>query len=107
MQLKVTTPSQLGLIVRASRRAAGIRIDDAAATAGLSKQFASDVERGKETVQLGRVFQLLAELGVTLRADVSPEVVKLLHDQKFRDSVKPAVPRRKSTTKSPAAKGAP
>ena len=103
MYVTVTSSAELGLIVRAQRRAAGVRIDDAAATAQVSKQFTSDVERGKETVQLGLVFKLLDELGVILRADVSPEAAAMLHDMKFRTSVKPAIPRKStSSTKSKA-----
>jgi len=34
----------------------------------VSKQFASDVEHGNPTVQLGLVLKMLAELGVPLRA---------------------------------------
>lgn len=99
MQVTITSPSELGLIVRAQRRTAGVRIDDAAAMAKVSKQFASDVERGKETVQMGLVFQLLTELGVILRADVSPEAATLLQDAEFRASVKPATPRRSTASK--------
>lgn len=96
MHVTITSPAELGLIVRAQRRTSGVRIDDAAAMAKVSKQFASDVERGKETVQMGLVFKLLAELGVVLHADVSAEAAAMLHDADFRASVKPAT-RRRST----------
>jgi transcriptional regulator with XRE-family HTH domain len=70
MRIDIKSPAELGLVVRAVRRSSGVRLDDLAATAGLSKQFASDVEHGKPTVQLGRVLQLLAELGVPLTLDI-------------------------------------
>ena len=70
MQMPIASPTELGLLIRAVRRAARVRIDDLAATAGLSKQFVQDVEHGKSTVQLGLVLKLLAELGMPLTADI-------------------------------------
>ncbi len=104
MQITLRSPAELGLVLRAQRRAAGVRIDDAAAMAKVSKQFASDAERGKETVQLGLVFKLLAELGVILRADVSADAAAMLDDAAFRTSVKPATPRRSTAPSRPKAK---
>lgn len=70
MKLPVTSAQDLGHIVRAVRKDAGVRLDDLAAIVGVSKQFTSDVERGKPTVQLGRVLRLLAELGIELSVEV-------------------------------------
>ena len=70
MQMPITSPTELGLLIRSVRRASGVRIDDLAATAGLSKQFVQDVEHGKPTVQLGLVLKLLAELGMPLTVDI-------------------------------------
>jgi transcriptional regulator with XRE-family HTH domain len=60
---------ELGLVIRAVRRAQGLRLDDAAAFAGVGPVFAGDVEHGKETVQLGRVLKLLAQLGLEVVID--------------------------------------
>lgn len=49
-------------------------MDDLAGSAGVGPVFVREVERGKTTVQLGRVLQLLAELGIELQADVPDEV---------------------------------
>lgn len=70
MELKLQSVADLGLAVRAARRHSKVRIDDLAALAGVSKQFTSDVEYGKPTVQLGLVFKLLEELGLSLRVDI-------------------------------------
>jgi transcriptional regulator with XRE-family HTH domain len=70
MQKPVSSPAELGLLIRAVRRASGVRIDDLAATAGLSKQFVQDLEHGKPTVQLGLVLKLLAELGMPVTIDI-------------------------------------
>ena len=64
MKVRITTPSDLGFIVRATRKAQGLRLDDLAAFAGVGPVFAGDVEYGKETVQLGRVLKLLKQLGL-------------------------------------------
>ena len=70
MQIAIRSVADLGLAVRAARRAGGVRLDDLAATAGVSKQFAADVEYGKSTVQLGLVLKLLAELGTPLSLSI-------------------------------------
>ena len=81
MKYRIRTPEDLGLLLRAVRKHARVRQDDLAATAGVSKQFASDVENGKPTAQLGLVLKLLSEAGVTLNADIpdsaDQEVTKL------------------------------
>lgn len=70
MKHRVHTAEDLGLLLRAVRKHSRVRQDDLAATVGVSKQFASDVENGKQTAQLGLVLRLLSEAGVTLNADI-------------------------------------
>lgn len=81
MQLPIQSVADLGLALRAVRRSSKLRLDDMAATAGVSKQFASDVELGKETVRMGLVFKLLAEMGLKLSVDIpeqsGPELSRL------------------------------
>ena len=74
MLIPIHSPEQLGLLIRATRRTQKLRIDDTAGTAGVGHVFVREVERGKPTVQLGRVMQLLAELGIELKAE-APDVV--------------------------------
>jgi hypothetical protein len=69
MLIPIHSPEQLGLLIRATRRTQKLRIDDTAGTAGVGHVFVREVERGKPTVQLGRVMQLLAELGIELKAE--------------------------------------
>lgn len=78
MQFKISSVTDIAALARATRKAADMRIDDLAATAGLSKQFVNDVELAKPTVQLARVLQLLDELGVHVYLDVPKEVEPLL-----------------------------
>ena len=70
MQLPINSVADLGQALRAVRRTSKLRLDDMAATAGVSKQFASDVELGKETVRMGLVFKLLGEMGLRLSVDI-------------------------------------
>jgi hypothetical protein len=50
-----------------------LRQTDLAALIGASHVFLGDVEKGKPTVQLGRVLKLLDELGLTLTVAVPGE----------------------------------
>ena len=80
MQVPINSVADLGLALRALRRTSKVRLDDKAAISGVSKQFASDVELGKETVRMGLVFKLLSEMGLRLSVDVpeqsAPELLR-------------------------------
>lgn len=75
MKLPIASVQDAGLAIRALRKHAGIRIDDFALTAKVSKQFMTDLENGKPTVQMGRVLALLAAMGVRLTLEV-PESIE-------------------------------
>lgn len=81
MKIPINSTAELGMLVRATRRAHGLRLDDVAGSANVGPVFAGDVEHGKETVQLGRVLKLLEELGIKMIVDVPqaalPELEKL------------------------------
>ncbi|MFY8016714.1 MAG: helix-turn-helix domain-containing protein, partial [Inhella sp.] len=64
MNIPLTSVLDAGIAIRTLRKRAGIRIDDFAQTAGVSKQFMTDLENGKATVQMGKVLQLLQRLGI-------------------------------------------
>ena len=80
MKIPIQSVAELGRALRAVRRSSGIRIDDMAATAGVSKQFASDVEHGKPTVQFDRVIKLLREMGISVSIDIPSDA----QDEVFR-----------------------
>jgi y4mF family transcriptional regulator len=63
---RVTSPKDLGAIVRAVRREAGLDQATAAGLAGVGTRFLGDVERGKPTLRLGLVLQVLERLGLEL-----------------------------------------
>lgn len=96
MLINISSPQTLGLLIRASRKRQKIRMDDVAGSAGVGPVFVREVERGKETVQLGRVMKLLAELGIELKAEVPEDVVHTFAELKL-SGVKPLKPRARTS----------
>ena len=70
MAHRMLTPTDVGTIVRTTRKDQGLRQDELAGAAGVGLRFIVDLEAGKPTVQLGKVLQVLQALGCTL--DVRP-----------------------------------
>jgi HTH-type transcriptional regulator / antitoxin HipB len=65
---RLTSISQLGQLVRQVRKEQGLTQLDLAGLAGLSNRFIIDLERGKETLQIQKVLDVLSLLGVELSA---------------------------------------
>ncbi|ASL45369.1 hypothetical protein bAD24_I18010 [Burkholderia sp. AD24] len=70
----VTEMMALAILVRAARLAQGLTRDELANVTGLSPKFITHVEAGKSTAQIGKVLQLLSELGVHLYAQTSTTI---------------------------------
>lgn len=81
MKIAIETVEALGHVVRASRKAQKIRQDDAAGSIGVSENFLGKIERGGETVQWGKLFQVLQGLGIRVELDVPEEVGRYLSEQ--------------------------
>lgn len=99
MQVPLTSVQSAGVAIRALRKRAGIRIDDFALTAGVSKQFMTDLENGKDTVRMGSVLNLLQRLGVRVSLDL-PEEALATFQAEF-DKVTQRRSRRKATSAVP------
>lgn len=56
----------IGNIVREERKALGLRQAELAAASGVGVRFIVELERGKSTVQLGRVLAVLSALGCSI-----------------------------------------
>ena len=56
----------LGAAIRSARTQAGIRLEDAAMTIGVSLQTLVDIEAGKPGVSIGKILQVAQGLGVSL-----------------------------------------
>lgn len=63
----MVTPLEIGEAVRRARKTMGLRQDEFAAAAGVGLRFVVELERGKPTVQLGRVLAVLAAAGLDLQ----------------------------------------
>lgn len=74
MKIPIDNAAAIGKVVRASRKAQKIRQDDAAGSIGVSENFLGKVERGSDSVQWGKLFQVLEGLGIRIMLDV-PESV--------------------------------
>jgi len=63
---KVATVAEIGIAIRGKRKADGLTLADAAALCGVGYRFMSDLENGKETVQIGKVLKVLTALGLEM-----------------------------------------
>jgi HTH-type transcriptional regulator / antitoxin HipB len=66
---QVRTAEDLGRAIRRARRAKHLRLRDVALAAGTGVRFISELERGKETAQLGKTLHVLEVVGVRVQVD--------------------------------------
>ena len=67
--MKITDSEELGNIIRNRRKE--LKYTQAfLSECGLSKNYISDVERGKTTVEIGKVMQLISILGLDININV-------------------------------------
>jgi len=78
MKIPIDNAAAIGRVVRASRKAQKIRQDDAAGSIGVSENFLGKIERGSDSVQWGKLFQVLEGLGVWVSVDVPDSVAPYL-----------------------------
>lgn len=92
MKVDIKYPEQVGAVIRASRKAMQIRQDDAAGIIGVSENFLGKVERGGETVQWGKLFQVMQELGLTVTIEVpeafADDISKVLENAQNKQRAK-------------------
>ena len=62
-KVRVGGMDELGAVVRAVRKAQSLRQDE---IGRISHSFIGDLESGKPTAQIGKVLEVLAELGITV-----------------------------------------
>jgi len=60
------TPKQLGKIIRDARKDEQLTQAELAGLAGIGIRFISELERGKETCELGKALTILNMLGLSL-----------------------------------------
>jgi len=71
---KIADPKQLGELIRQVRKEQGITQEDLSALAGVGPRLIGEIERGKPTAEVGKVFQVLASLGLVL--SIQPRTTK-------------------------------
>lgn len=62
--MKISTVKEFGEIIRNKRKSLGYTQAYVASVSGLSISFISDLERGKQTIELGKAMLLASLLGV-------------------------------------------
>ena len=60
------TVQEIGQLVRESRKRLGVTQKDLALTSGTGLRFVIDLEKGKETCQIGKVLTVLQTLGIQI-----------------------------------------
>jgi len=60
------TAQAIGQIIRENRKRLGVTQKDLALTSGTGLRFVIDLEKGKETCQIGKVLTVLQTLGIKL-----------------------------------------
>jgi y4mF family transcriptional regulator len=60
------TPKQVGVLIRQTRKNLGVTQKDLALTSGTGLRFVIDLEKGKETCEIGKALTVLQTLGIKL-----------------------------------------
>ena len=63
---KIGSVAELGLLARRRRKESGLTQTDAAGLLGVGPRFLGELERGKPTLEIGKVLQALARLGLEI-----------------------------------------
>jgi len=60
------TPAQIGKLIRETRKELGVTQKDLALTSGTGMRFIIDLEKGKETCEIGKALAILYTLGIKI-----------------------------------------
>lgn len=60
------TPTQIGELIRATRKKLGVTQKDLALASGTGLRFVIDLEKGKETCEIGKALAILNTLGIDI-----------------------------------------
>jgi len=66
------TTAELGQIIRKARKNLGATQADLALTSGTGLRFIVDLEKGKETCQIGKILTVLRTLGIRISLTPPP-----------------------------------
>ena len=65
------TPKDIGTFIRDTRKSLGVTQKDLALTSGTGLRFIIDLEKGKETCEIGKALTVLQTLGIRLTLTAS------------------------------------
>jgi transcriptional regulator with XRE-family HTH domain len=103
MKISIHSVGDIGRIVRASRKAQNVRLDDLAGSAQLSPVFVGDTERGKDSIQFGKALRLMHELGIHMTVEI-PDSMQPYLDKIKAQGIRPARKRPAGTRTSEKSK---
>ena len=66
------TPAQIGLLIRQTRKSLGVTQKDLALSSGTGMRFVIDLEKGKETCEIGKTLTILHTLGIRMTLTPPP-----------------------------------
>ncbi len=66
LELRVESAKDLGGFVRAHRKTRGLTLETVSGLGNFGPRFLSELERGKETAEIGKVLKALRVLGLEL-----------------------------------------
>ncbi len=70
------TPQGIGMLVRETRKGLGVTQKELALTSGTGLRFIIELEKGKETAEIGKVLTILQTLGIQLTLTPPPAATK-------------------------------
>jgi len=62
----IVTTKELGKLIRLTRKDQHLTLEKVSIISNLSMRFLSELERGKETAELGKVLKTLSQLGLEI-----------------------------------------
>lgn len=70
INIAAATPAQLGEVVRQQRKAQGLTQKELAGLCGVGVRFLGELERGKESCEIGKTLLIVKMLGISLMLEV-------------------------------------
>lgn len=64
--MNIFNTADLGQLIKNARRQQGLTQNDLAGMAGTNRRFISELEKGKETAEIGKAIHVLSVLGLAL-----------------------------------------
>jgi transcriptional regulator with XRE-family HTH domain len=80
--------ASIGSVIRATRKAAGLTLVDAAALIGIAKQTLGDLERGRSSVGIHIVLKVLHDLGLGIVVAPKKEIELAQRTSRFSEKTR-------------------